>query len=372
MVVFRMMPRGPLPRGFLHNRTVKRSSPQVPGGGGTQALQCRRQLASKALQEGFWAPPTEEDQQTYNARQVFEAGVRHHHTANTAYPIAHGTTIKPYRVPRLKDQEEIRRVLTSAYGDLSEMMLYVHVPFCAQRCQFCEYTVVDPKQGTRDDFQSQYFDALMTEFDLYQELLNTQQKKLVGFDIGGGTPSMASIDNIARVMTKMQDCFQFDPNATTISIETTPKIAANEPEKIKAYYDMGIRRISMGVQTTDFALAQRLGRHDGDYLADSVRNIRAAGFSSFNVDLMYGFPLREDKEDKWTETVKNTISMLNPDHITLYRMRYKGTKMAHLQERVVSDHLNTSSGDSKEDLLGMKMFLTFYLRIMYLYRGYNR
>jgi oxygen-independent coproporphyrinogen-3 oxidase len=85
----------------------------------------------------------------------------------------------------------------------------------------------------------------------------------------------------------------------------------------------------MGVQTTDFALAERLGRHDADYLTQARDNIREAGFESFNVDLMYGFPLRAGKEDKWSDTVSNTIQIIDPDHITLYRMRYKGTKMSH-------------------------------------------
>jgi len=295
---------------------------------------------TSTLPEGGWAQPTVEDTRIHNARDVFLAGMRHHHTANTAYPIAHGTTVKPYRVQRTRDQKAIRETLVGAYGGLKEMMLYVHVPFCAQRCQFCEYTVVDPKDGRRDEVQDKYFEALLGEFDLYRNMLDTRSKRLVGFDIGGGTPSMASTDNIARVMDKAADCFNMDLKSFEVSIETTPKIAASEPEKIRAYYDMGIRRISMGVQTTDFALAKRLGREDSDYLVAARDNIRNAGFESFNIDLMYGFPLREGGNDKWGGTVQNTIDVLDPDHITLYRMRYKGTKMAHLQERIGLTQVN--------------------------------
>jgi len=300
----------------------------------------QNRFVHSSLPSGGWAQPTLEDSVTHDAHEVFLAGMRHHHTANTAYPIAHGTTVKPYRVQRTRDQKAIRETLVGAYGGLEEMMLYVHVPFCAQRCQFCEYTVVDPKDGRRDAVQDKYFKALFGEFDLYRDMLDTRSKRLVGFDIGGGTPSMASTDNIARVMDKAAACFQMDLQSMDVSIETTPKIAASEPEKIRAYYDMGIRRISMGVQTTDFALAKRLGREDGDYLAAARDNIRNAGFQSFNIDLMYGFPLREGGKDKWCETVQNTIDTLDPDHITLYRMRYKGTKMAHLQERIGLTQVN--------------------------------
>ncbi|CAF3518439.1 unnamed protein product, partial [Rotaria sp. Silwood2] len=93
-----------------------------------------------------WQPSTEDDQKHYSAEDVFRAGMRHHHICNTAFPIAHNTTIRPYRVKRLRDQQDIRSAYYGAYGSLSEIMLYAHIPFCQTRCQFCEYTVVNPKQ----------------------------------------------------------------------------------------------------------------------------------------------------------------------------------------------------------------------------------
>ena len=110
----------------------------------------------------------------------------------------------------------------------------------------------------------------------------------------------------------------------------------------QAYYDMGIRRISMGLQTTDFKQAQEVGRDDAngiDYVYQAVANIRRAGFESFNIDLMYGFPVRKGREDPWEQTVRDCIG-LAPEHITLYRMRYKGTSMAHLMNRVGLDQVN--------------------------------
>lgn len=331
-------------------KTIQRATRLVPIPRNKQFLvrvapnKAKRALFSK------WAEPTPEDAQTHAPERVFEAGLRHHHTANTAYPIAHAKTLRPYRVPRYKDQTQLQDAIFAAYRSLDEIMLYVHVPFCEQRCQFCEYTVVNPAVGKETSVQDHYFDALMGEFDLYRDLLATSQKKLVGFDIGGGTPSMASIHNIQRVMEKMEDTFDFDPSRMAISIETTPRIASSQPDKIRAYFDMGIRRISMGVQTTDFALAKRLGRNDEDYLTTAVKNIRDAGFESFNIDLMYGFPLREGTRDKWADTIKNTIQQLEPDHITLYRMRYKGTKMSHLQERVGLQQVNTQAANAVEIL----------------------
>ena len=299
-----------------------------------------------------WQPSTEADQKHYPADDVFRAGMRHHHICNTAFPIAHNTTIRPYRVKRLRDQYDIQSTYEGAYGSLPEMMLYAHVPFCQTRCQFCEYTVVNPKQGKNVDVQTDYFAALYNELDMYADLLNTRNKKLIGFDIGGGTPSMARTEHIQELMERVESRFQTNWKATEVSIETTPKIAAAEPEKIKAYYEMGIRRISMGLQTTDFRQAKEMNRDDAnastDYLYKAVANIRAAGFKSFNIDLMYGFPIRASRiDDPWLKTVQDTID-LQPEHITLYRMRYKGTLMAHLADRVQLDQINRQEGQARQ------------------------
>ncbi|CAF0935167.1 unnamed protein product [Adineta ricciae] len=299
-----------------------------------------------------WQESTDADQRQYPAEDVFRAGMKHHHICNTAFPIAHNTTIRPYRVKRLRDQHDIQATYYGAYGSLPEMMLYAHVPFCQTRCQFCEYTVVNPKQGRNVDIQTNYFAALYAELDMYANLLKTTEKKLAGFDIGGGTPSMAKVEHIEQLMKRVESRFQTDWSTTEVSIETTPRIAADEPDKIKAYYDMGIRRISMGLQTTDFRQAKEMNRDDAnastDYIAKAVSNIRNAGFKSFNIDLMYGFPLRASRtDDPWLKTVQDTID-LQPEHITLYRMRYKGTSMAHLADRVKLDQVNRQEGQARQ------------------------
>ena len=108
---------------------------------------------------------------------------------------------------------------------------------------------------------------------------------------------MATISEIGRGMSNVHKHFKVPAaDEMEISIETTPKIAAADAEKIKAYYEMVIRRISMGVQTTDFRQAKDIGRDDAnsdspvETLKRAVDNIRNAGFKSFNVDIMYGFP----------------------------------------------------------------------------------
>lgn len=126
-----------------------------------------------------WNVPNQNDSASHDPESVFSAGMRHHHIANTAYPLAYTKTIRDYRV---KDGASTKELLVKSWEGVSEMGLYVHIPFCEKRCAFCEYAVVDPETiATSED---RYFDLLEKEFELYAELLDTKKKKLVGFDIG--------------------------------------------------------------------------------------------------------------------------------------------------------------------------------------------
>lgn len=280
-----------------------------------------------------WNHPSKADQQHYPPPDIFVAGLRHHHIANTAYPINHNWTMKPYRVRR----QDFEAVTAAVWQDITEMSLYIHIPFCQARCNFCEYTVINPADNARSE--DGYFELLLRELARYQSLINTRKKILTGFDIGGGTPALAKVEHIAQVVEAARAAFQFQPGMQ-ISIETTPLIAANEPEKIAALWRMGIKRISMGVQVTQLNLAKKLGRQYKGFesLRGAVRNIRAAGFEKFNIDLMYGFA--GQSVDDWRDSVEKGIE-LEADYITLYRMRYKGTGLqaqaAQVSKKVVSE-----------------------------------
>lgn len=123
---------------------------------------------------------------------------------------------------------------------------------------------------------------------------------------------------------KLLSSFSFS-EGVSFSIETTPVIAANDFEKIKAVREMGYSRISMGFQTVNEKLLEKLEREGSKHLYDrAVDNIRKAGFKRLNIDLMYGFASQSN--DDFRNTIKYAISK-NPEYITLYRNRYKGTKI---------------------------------------------
>lgn len=249
--------------------------------------------------------------------EIYDTGLLYHHYANTAYPLTPGSFMRY----KLKDQKEIKDFVHEEWQKADELSLYIHVPFCQARCKFCEYVVLE---NPDEEFQNEYVELLLKEMQMYSDIL--KGKKIVGYDLGGGTPTKLSIENLKKITDAVESLFNIVPG-TIYSIETTPAIAANDPDKIKAVYDMGYRRISMGVQTVSEKLLAELGRDGSKSIYEkAVANIRKAGFERFNLDLMYGF-LNQTERD-FDNTLHYAIG-LNPEFITLYRNRYKGTKIEY-------------------------------------------
>lgn len=250
-----------------------------------------------------------------NCQEIFERGIKFHHYCNTAYPLR-PTSLKQYE---LEDTDEIYKVVKENIESLEEICLYVHIPFCQARCKFCEYVVLNEKPS--EEIQNKYVSYLLKEIEMYRKII--KEKPVVGFDLGGGTPSFISIENL-KLITDSINKFNLKDNIY-LSIETTPVIAANDFEKIKAIKELGYNRISMGFQTVSEKLLESLGREGSTSIYEkAVKNIRQAGFGRLNIDLMYGF-LNQSDED-FANTIKYTIA-LNPEFITLYRNRYKGTSL---------------------------------------------
>jgi oxygen-independent coproporphyrinogen-3 oxidase len=288
-----------------------------------------------------WRPPAPADEEILDPEAVFQAGLRNHHVSNTAYPLAHGRTWAPYRVPA----ERTGEVARAAWAGIDDLCLYVHIPFCETRCSFCEYTVVRREEAAG---VGAYMDDLRRELDLYRQALGTESRRLHGFDIGGGTPSFVPAEEIAAVIERVRSSFRFAPGAD-ISIETTPRIAAAEPAKLAAYRRAGIDRISMGVQVVQPDLLRVLNREANGVACHRLAadHIREAGFTRFNVDLMYGFA--GQTAESWGVTLQHAID-LGPEYITLYRMRYKLTRISHQAAQVTLDEVRPQAALAKRML----------------------
>jgi len=261
--------------------------------------------------------------------KVFKKGLESHHYANTAYPLDGKKVWRDFKIPFDKSDGEVRK----QWGAVDEMGLYVHIPFCEKRCLYCEYTVLS---GEEADMKDQYVNMLNKEMKLYSNL--TKGKKLIGLDLGGGTPTALTASQIDKILNQSIAGFNLDPNFE-VSIETTPKIASTEKEKLLEIRRAGIERISMGMQTIDLRVLKEVGREDGsvNILKKARENIRDSGFEKFNIDLMYGFA------NQSTESFLSTADFavgLAPEYITLYRMRYKQTKLENQLEKVELEDVN--------------------------------
>ena len=250
-----------------------------------------------------------------NCQEIFERGIKFHHYCNTAYPLR-ATSLRQYEV---HDEEKIYELVKSNIEAQKEICLYVHIPFCQSRCKFCEYVVLNERPDEK--MQDTYVQYLLKEMELYRKII--KDKPVIGYDLGGGTPAFLSAKNLSLITDEIKH-FNLK-EGMYLSIETTPMIAAKDLEKLKAIKSLGYNRISMGFQTVSEKLLESLGREGSKSIYEkAVENIRAAGFDRLNVDLMYGF-LNQSDED-FANTIKYTIA-LNPEFITLYRNRYKGTSL---------------------------------------------
>ena len=260
--------------------------------------------------------------------KVFNEASKKHHIVNTAYPL----TPISFMQYKLKGNDYIKKSIANNINASDELSIYIHIPFCKTRCGFCEYAVVS---GDEANEKTKYIDYLIKEMDMYKDIIGN--KKIVGFDIGGGTPSILETADLKRIVDYVKTHFNLSKDLV-ISIETTPPIASNELDKLKAIKELGIDRISMGIQTISEKLLNEFGREGNAHIYESaMNNLRTAGFEKINIDIMYGF-LNQSLED-FRRTIEYAIK-LNPEYITLYKMRYKLTKISDEAKEVSLEKVN--------------------------------
>lgn len=189
--------------------------------------------------------------------------------------------------------------------------VYIHIPFCNQKCIFCGYlTVIEQHEENREA----YVDALVQEILTFKPYANGKVVTTVNF--GGGTPSLLSLGQIDKIMNALQATFPgFKETTTELSMEATPE-SVND-SLLQHLRNHGFNRISIGIQTLDDGEIVQVKRHN--LSSDSVRAmelVRKAGIDNLCVDLMYGLP--GQTTDSWQETVKQVTSFL-PETIELYR-----------------------------------------------------
>ena len=197
---------------------------------------------------------------------------------------------------------------------LETASLYLHVPFCHTRCHYCDFNTYAGILPLREP----YVRALLTEIELAGQVARhtdgtLRRSRTIFF--GGGTPSLLSVSQITQLLNACFSAFAVDADAE-ITLEANPgTLSQPQLEGIRA---AGINRLSMGAQSFDAGLLKTLGRiHTPEEITQAVTFARNAGFSSFNIDFMFGLP--GQTMHHWRETLARALE-LHPPHLSLYSL----------------------------------------------------
>lgn len=191
-----------------------------------------------------------------------------------------------------------------------ELSLYIHIPFCVRKCGYCDFLSAPADEKARD----RYVQALLMEIERYRGT-ETADRKIKTLYIGGGTPSTLSVKQLECIMQKIKCTFNFHGDMET-SMEMNPGTASKE--KCRALYQMGINRLSIGLQSTNDKELKTLGRiHSYEDFINTYTWCREAGFQNINVDLMAALPYQT--VESYTTGLRKIIH-LAPEHISAYSL----------------------------------------------------
>lgn len=207
----------------------------------------------------------------------------------------------------------------------SSISLYIHVPFCTKKCPYCHFFVLPDSVEN----QNLFLETLKQEYLQKAHLL--EYHEIVSIYFGGGTPSLLRPEAI-------EDILSWIPKRSAkceITLEVNPEKLSLE--KIKAFADAGINRVSIGVQSFDDELLQILGRtHDSASAKEAIHTTLEAGISNISIDLMYELP--HQTLQKWQHSVEEAIK-LPITHLSLYNLTFETGTSFFAKQKSLSKHL---------------------------------
>src|SRR5437870_3749104 len=207
---------------------------------------------------------------------------------------------------------EAYQALERAPAPGTPLGIYLHIPFCRKRCHFCYFKVYTDKNSTA---VRAYMEAALSELRIYGSKAFIGDRKPSFVYFGGGTPSYLSVDQLRHLTAGMKSVLPWD-RVEEVTFECEPGTLTDH--KLKAIRDLGVTRLSLGVENFDDHILEINGRaHRSQEIARAYRYARELDFPQINIDLIAG--MVEETESNWRECVRKTIE-LSPDSVTIYQM----------------------------------------------------
>jgi oxygen-independent coproporphyrinogen III oxidase len=206
------------------------------------------------------------------------------------------------------------------------MHVYLHVPFCARRCSYCDFAIAVRKAVPSDA----YVDGVLREWELWQnEPIWHQSSEVLTVYFGGGTPSRISPNAVARLLQRIQRDRPISSEAE-ITLEANPDDVT--PQAAEAWRAAGVNRISLGAQSFNPRVLAWMHRvHTQDQIVRAVEAVRSAGIADLSIDLIFGLPRAQERD--WADDLSRLLA-LEPDHVSLYGLTIEShTALGHWTAR---------------------------------------
>ena len=214
--------------------------------------------------------------------------------------------------------------------------IYIHIPFCRSKCQYCDFYSVTTKE---DRLLDDYLDAVCEHIKEAGMLAPNYLVDTIYF--GGGTPTFFGADGMAAILTAVRKNFDVARDAE-ITFEANPDSVSNR--LLRRLRSEGFNRVSLGIQCDNDEILKKLGRpHNYAQAVTAVQRIRKMGFKNLSLDLMYGLPGQSLQD--WERTLQNVLK-LTPEHISCYGLKVEeGTPLYEYQE-----FCNLADDDTQADM----------------------